>query len=275
MKISVLSNLFLRFPLEKAFEMVSNAGFDGLELCGIRPHAYAYDMDEKRCGEILGFKEKYQLEIPMYSPELLQYPYNLSSPYKQEREDTVDYVCRCIETAKAVETTRVQLTCGHAGYFTDRKENIRNTTEALKRVAEHAEKYGIDLIVEPLTIMESNTVVMLDTLVDIMNEIGSPNIKSMIDSAMVMTNWEPVDTYFHKLGDKLDYIHWGDSLGIAENHMLIGTGMIEAESFFKIVHQHGYDGWVSIELFGKFTREPEMHASHQQRVLRDIISAYN
>ena len=89
---------------------------------------------------------------------------------------------------------------------------------------------------------------------------------------MVMTNWEPLDDYFGKLGDRLAYIHWGDSMGTAENHMIIGDGMIDAKGFFDIVRRHGYDGWVSLELFGKYIREPEMHAARELRLLKEILS---
>jgi protein FrlC len=272
MKISVLSGLFSRFPLEKTFKMVSDIGFDGIELHGLRPHAYPYDMDEKRCDDVLRLKEQYSLEISMYTPELLMYPYNLTSPYKKEKDETVDYVKKSIEVARSVGAKRVQVTCGHAGYFTDRRSNMANLTDSLKQVAEHAEKFDVDLVVEALTIMESNTAVMLDDLVEILDRVGSPNVKSMLDSAMVMTNWEPVDDYFGKLGERLVYVHWGDSMGTAENHLPIGNGMIDARSFFDILRRHGYDGWVSLELFGKYIREPEMHAARELRLLRESLS---
>ena len=228
-------------------------------------------MDEERCSEVLRLKEKYHLEISMYTPELLMYPYNLSSPYKKERDESVDYVRKSIEIARNIGTERVQVTCGHAGYFTDRRSNLANLTDSLSRIAEYIDKFDIDLIVEALTIMEGNTAVMLDDLVEVLDKIGSPNIKSMADSAMVMTNWEPLDDYFSKLGDRLAYIHWGDSIGTAENHMAIGDGMVDVKGFFDIVRRHGYDGWVSLELFGKFIREPEMHAARELRLLKEIL----
>ena len=271
MKISVLSGLFQRFSLEKTFKMISDIGFDGIELHGMRPHAYPYDMDAERCDEVLRLKEQHNLEISMYTPELLMYPYNLSSPDKKERDESVEYVKKSIEVGNRIGTKRVQVTCGHAGYFTDRRSNLANVTDSLQRVAGHLDKYNINLIVEALTIMESNSVVMLDDLVEIIDKVGSPNIKSMADSAMVMTNWEPLDDYFEKLGDRLDYIHWGDSMGTAENHLSIGAGMVDVEAFFDIVHRHGYDGWVSLELFGKYIREPEMHAARELRILKALL----
>ena len=92
---------------------------------------------------------------------------------------------------------------------------------------------------------------------------------------MVMTNWEPLDSYFEKLGDRLRYVHWGDSHGENERHLEIGMGRIDPESFFGIVHRHGYDGWVSLELFGEYIREPEMHSLHEAKQLKALLSRYD
>lgn len=271
MKLSILSGAFNRFPLEKQFEMVSSIGFDGIELSGLRPYHYAFDMDQSRIDRVLALKEKYRLEIPMYSPELLRYPFNISSPFERERRDTVAYLKRSIEVAKGIGTGRVQVTCGHAGYDTDREENFRHTVEVLREVCAHAEAYGIDLILEPLTVMESNTIVMLDSAVELIREVNSPRLKGMLDSAMVMTNWEPLDAYFEKFGPLLDYIHWGDSAGTAENHLHIGAGRMDPLAFFTMARRRGYDGWVSVEMFSDYIREPEMHASRELRLLREIL----
>lgn len=271
MKYSVLSGLFSRFSLDKTFKMISDIGFDGIELHGMRPHAYPYDMDEEKCEEVIRLKNQYNLEISMYTPELLVYPYNLSSTDKKERNESVEYAKKSVEIAARIGSERVQVTCGHAGYFADRKVVRSNVIDSLQRITEHAEKYSVDLIVEALTIMESNSVVMLDDLIDIFNHVDSKNIKSMVDSVMVMTNWEPLDDYFGKLGEKLSYLHWGDSSGIVENHQIIGQGIIDPKAFFDIVRRNGYDGWVSLELFGKYIREPEMHAARELRLLKEII----
>ena len=272
MKLSILSGAFSRFPLDKQLELVSNIGFDGIELCGIRPQSYPFDMGEAQIEKILTLKEKYHLEIPMFGPELLKYPYNVSSSDEKERRDTVKYLQQSIDVAKGIGTKRVQVTCGHAGYDADLQQSFCNIVSLLKEVCDYAQEKGVDLVLEPLTIMESNTIVMLDSAVDLIKEVNSPNLKAMLDSAMVMTNWEPVDTYFEKLGPLLDYIHWGDSLGTAENHLHIGAGCMDPEGFFRAVHRRGYDGWVSIEMFSQYIREPEMHAARELRLLREIFA---
>ena len=63
MKTSLLTYLFRRYPLEKAFQVCSDLGYDGIEIWGARPHAYPWDMDGEKIEDILRMKEQYGLEI--------------------------------------------------------------------------------------------------------------------------------------------------------------------------------------------------------------------
>ena len=44
MKISFFTASMHRYPIEKSFEIASKFGYDGMEIWGGRPHAYAPDM---------------------------------------------------------------------------------------------------------------------------------------------------------------------------------------------------------------------------------------
>ena len=123
MKLSFLSTLYMRYPLEKAFEAAARQGYDGVEVWGGRPHAYGPDVDEERAEEIRGYAEKYNLEIPMFCAELLSYPYNIATTDPKERRDTVDYLKKSIDAAARIGTPRMQVACGHAGYGTSRKSD--------------------------------------------------------------------------------------------------------------------------------------------------------
>ena len=85
MKVALLSLLFRRYHLDKIFEVAAEAGYDGVEIWGGRPQAYPYDMDEARCEQVLELKQKYHLEVPMYTPEVLGYPFNIATTDEKER----------------------------------------------------------------------------------------------------------------------------------------------------------------------------------------------
>jgi protein FrlC len=272
MKIAALTVLFCRHPLEKIFQIVSSQGYDGIELWGARPHAYPFDMDDERIADVLRMKEQYHLEIPMYTPELLAYPYNIASQDSIERQETIDYLKRAIEVAKAIDAPCMEVSCGHAGYGTERRKNLENVRNVFREIVDHAEKVGVDIIIEPLTIMDSNTIYLLDDLVELIEYLDSDRVKTMMDTVTPLVHWESYSDHFEKLGKKLDYIHFVDSNGVDQSHMALGTGIIDLSGLIKIIRRHGYDGWLCIELMSPFIREPEMYAGREIRVLRQLLA---
>lgn len=258
MKLSISSGAFNRFPLEKQFELAAGIGFDGIELRGMRPYTYAFDLDQARIDRILELKSKYRLEIPLYAPELLRYPFNLASPREAERRDTIRYLKRSVDAARALGTGRVLTVCGHAGYDTGRAENFRNTAGALREVCSYAGESGIDLILKPLPLAESNTAAGLDAVAELMREVDSPHLRGMLDCAAMLANREPIDACFEKFGPRLAYIHWG--------------GGLDSTAFFAMAARRGYDGWVGIAAFDEDDYEPEMHAACEYRLLKEVLA---
>lgn len=273
MKLSFLSMLYMRYPLEKAFEAAARQGYDGVEVWGGRPHAYGPDVDERRAEEIRGYAEKYHVEIPMFCAEILSYPYNIATTDVKERKDTLEYLKKSIDAASMIGAPGMLITIGHAGYGTKKKENFRNIVGVVKELAEHAEKKNVDLVVEPLTVQESNTIVFLDDVLELFDAVGSPRLKSMLDTVMPMTNWETYTEYFEKLGvgDKLAYIHLEDSSGTDQFHRPIGTGILDFDEIFSLIRKYGYDGWISLELISSYIREPEMASGREIRRVREFM----
>ena len=272
MKIAILSVLFCRYPLDRTFEAVARMGYDGLDLWGGRPHAYPYDMDGRRIDEVLRLKDKYGLEIPTYTPELLAYPYNIASPDAIERTETLRYLTRAIDVAAALDIPRMQITCGHAGYNTTRAQNHANIYEVLGPLVEKAEKDKVTILLEPLTSMESNTAAFVDDIAEILDRFDSPYLKTMMDTVTPKVNREVYAEHFEKLGKKLDYIHFVDSNGVDEAHMLLGKGIIDLPGLIDIIRRYHYDGWLCIEIIGKYIHEPETFASGELRALKALLS---
>lgn len=150
---------------------------------------------------------------------------------------------------------------GHAGFGTTRRENMKNIRSVFLPVVAHAEKVGVDIIIEALTPMESNTIFLLDDLVELIEDLNSDRVKSMLDTVTPLINYEPYYEHFEKLGDKLDYIHFVDSNGIDQTHMGIGTGVLDMRELLDLIRRYHYDGWLSIELLSCGAREPEIYAA--------------
>ncbi|MDR2133062.1 MAG: TIM barrel protein [Clostridiales Family XIII bacterium] len=271
MKTSILSALFCRYSLDRTFEAVSRIGYDGLDIHGARPHAYPYDMDAARVREVLALKKRFGLELPMYTPEILAYPYNIPSADRIEREETLRYLEKAIEVCAAMEIPLMQITCGHAGHHTKRAENFRNIYAVMTPLVKKAEACGVTLILEALTIMESNTVVFVDDLVEVLDYFDSPHLKAMMDTVTPIVHREAFADHFEKLGDRLAYMHFVDSNGQDQSHLPLKTGVIDLPALIDTTRHYGYDGWFCIEIIGKYIHEPETHAARELRALKSLL----
>ncbi len=269
MKISLLSNLFANFPLEKAFEIISAQGYDGIEIWGGRPHGYTFDMDEEHVENILKWKEIYNLEVSMYTPEVLLYPYNLSSFDAKERRETVSYLKHSVKTASCIGCHRMQITTGHCGFYTDKRKAWDWLTQGVQELAEAAEKAGVDLILEGLSQMEGNMVLRCDEIAELIERVGSPRVKGMIDMVTPMLMCETFSEYFVKLGDKMDYIHCIDSDSVSFDHMYPGSGTIPFEEALALIMSYGYNGWLSCELLSP--RSPELWSHRYINLLKSSL----
>lgn len=272
MKFAFLSYQFSRYPLEYCFQMAKEYGFQGVEVWGARPHAYAYDMDNQRIRQILDWKKEYGVEVSMFTPEILAYPYNLVSADAKEREETVAYLERSLEVARGIGTDKMQITIKHPGYGRSRKEIWNVMEDSLNRLCRKAEKEGVDIILESLSPSEGNVITCADDIVQIQERVQSKSLCSMIDVVPPFIANEPYSEYFDKLGATMKYVHICNSDGKTEFHMQLNdsAGQIPLIDFFRILKRNKYDGWCSTELLAPYFRDPELYLSESMRAIKDI-----
>lgn len=270
MKFSFLTYQFCRYPLEYSFKMANKYGFQGVEIWGARPHAYAYDINEDSIKEIREWQKKYNVTVSMFTPEILAYPYSLVSPLEKERYETVEYLKKSLDVAAGIGTDKMQVTIPHPGYGRDRKGIWLDLINNFKELTEYAEKLGVDIILEPLSPSEGGNIInTVDDVLDLFSAIESSNFKAMIDVVPPVIANEPFTEYFEKLQDKLDYIHICNSDGKTEFHMQLDdpNGVVPIQDMFSIFKSYGYKGWYSLELLAPYFKDPELYLCQAKRVI--------
>ena len=274
MKFSFLTYQFARYPLEFCFQMAKEYGYEGVEIWGARPHAYAYDMDQEAISNILSWKKKYGVEVSMLTPEILAYPYNLCSASLKEQKETVDYLIKNVEVASAIGTEKLQIAAKHSGYGRDREEVWNIFVENTAKVCKRAEELGIDIIMETLSPSEGNLLTTADDVAKLQKEVGSKALCTMIDVVPPFIANEPFAEYFDKCKETMKYVHLCNCDGMTEFHMQLDDprGMIPMADFLRILKRYGYDGWCSVELLAPYFRDPELYLSQSMRILDQICT---
>ncbi len=271
MKYSFLTYQFCRYPLEYSFKMAQAYGFAGVEVWGARPHVYAYDLNDAMERQIQAWKKKYGVEISMYTPELLAYPYSLTSRLANERKETVQYLCRCVEVAAAMGTDKMQVTAPHPGYGIDRKSVWEGLVEGLTAVCVRAEALGVHLLMETLSPSEGNIITTAQDLSNLIEAVHSPAMSGMLDVVPPVIANEPFSEYFELLGSHMEYIHICNSHGATEFHMQLDDprGVISIPDALALFKRYGYTGWCSLELLAPYFKDPEFYLAQAARVLHN------
>lgn len=271
MKVSFLTLSFGNYcDIERVFKVAHEAGYDGIDIWGGRPMAYPLDMDEEACKHIVELKKKYNIEISAYTPEALSYPYNFASANEKEVRDTVNYYKKAIEVAAAIGAPRIQIAVKSRNVDAVRKDVYKTMIAAFREVAEYADKYDVTLILEAVTIYESNMVAYLDDLVEILDDVNHPRFKTMMDTATPYVHGESFSNWFERLGDKIDYIHFVNSDGATPAHLPVNGGNMNMAEVLKVIKDAGYDGWLCSELISA-AREPELTVKSEAEAIRALL----
>jgi len=193
---------------------------------------------------------------------------NPISPDAAVRRAAVDFLKQRIDWCEAVGA---EVLCGpfHSalGALQGRgrtDEEWAWCVEVQKEVAAHAGRAGVKLSVEPLNRFE---VYFLNTAADanrLAAEVGHPSYGYLYDS--FHANIEERDVYQSIVANAsgINHVH------ISENHRgTPGDGHVRWEETFRGLRDAGYDGWLTIEAFGRAL--PELAAA--TCIWRDLFSS--
>ncbi len=271
MKIGLFTMPYMRLPLERAFKDAARFGYDGVEIWGGRPHAYSFDLKAEGTREIIEFSKKYDLQIIGFTPEMNMYPYNMMIGSEAMRRDSLNYVKLSMDMALEMGAGFTLISAAHAGYESIRQEYWPRLIKNLRELSGYAEDIGIDLVLEPLTMYESNVVVTCNDLLAALGEVGSDRLVGMCDICPPFCNREPIMSYFEKLGSRLRHMHIIDSDGQSDTHMMPGDGRIPLRQLFREIEATGYNGYCTIELISAIINEPSLGSALAIERVRDLL----
>lgn len=271
MKTALFSGGFSKYPLERCIEAAARNGYDGIEIGGFRPHAYAPDLAKGGAKKIVRLCKDANLHIVDYVPENTGSPYSLVYEDKDMNRESLEYFKLAIDMARELDSDYIMLACNHPGYGRDKEEVKKLFIENMRILAEHAEKVGQTIILEPVTPYEGTIIVSSDDVKWALDQVNSPRFKCMVDLAAPFTYGEPLCSYFEKMENDVKHIHFIDCERNSEDHLIPGDGQMDFEHIVKYLKKVGYDGYLSLELFSRYEIEPEFATERGMEVYRSLL----
>lgn len=271
MKLGMFTSGYQRNPIEHIFEDAKRFGYDYIELWGGRPHGYAPDLKAGDMKELLKLRDKFGVPITGYCPEHNAYPYNYMIGSEAMRHDAVEYLKLCFDMAKEMGADYTLISAAHAGYGATRKEIWDRLTKSVRELVDHAEKIDMKIVMEALTVYESNVIKSANDLKELFEAVPSKNLVGMCDIVPPFTQQESIMDYFDKLGDKMYHMHLIDGMHDSDSHVMPGEGEIPMPELIKELKNINYNRTATIELVTGYINEPRFYARRAVDNVRNMM----
>ena len=246
---AVMSVQYVHYSLEYYLDSMVKNGLKHVDLWGGIPHYcrldYPFAEDaKKKIGSIRAMMEERGLDVSVYTPETLAYPYSFSHPEEEVRKRTVDYFSMAMDDALLFGTNKVFLNSGCGLLDLPREESFARLVDTYKKIAAIAEQKGIELVLEQLQPYESNLVLNLQDIKRVLDEVDSPAMYICVDVVAMAVAGEELKDYFEVLGRvRIKLIHFADTC-----HYILGDGELPLKDYLKTLEEYDYDGIVDLEI---------------------------
>jgi len=118
--------------------------------------------------------------------------------------------------------------------------------ESCRQAAETADKFGLDVLVEPRV---GDVVANTDAMLTLLREVDHPRLRANFDFAHLAAQKEQLALSWMKLKDHVGGIHVADNNTRDVEHLQIGDGAVDWRTLLTLIAQSDYDRYLGIDLF--------------------------
>jgi sugar phosphate isomerase/epimerase len=275
MKLAFSTNAFKKFSLREAIRMISAIGYDGVEILCDTPHAYPGTLTEQAITEINNCIIKEGISVSnlnaftLYAIGDLYHP-SWIEPDLEQRKLRIDYTIDCILLAKKLGSKNISIEPGGPVDLRtfDRNVPVKIFRDSLQQILPVAESEGIKILIEPepnLLIENSKQFLEFVRLID------SDLVKLNFDIGHFFCVNEDLPKAIYKLSNYIEHFHIEDiSIERIHKHLLLGEGVIDFKTVFKTIHDIGFEGYCTVELY-PYQDCPEYAARKSIEFLNGLI----
>mgnify|MGYP001153883027 CR=1 FL=1 len=270
MKLSVaiaskeaMPNAFVVFRgVKESIEKAHALGYDGVELALKSP-------EEVSKQELKQWLRENSLEVSAISSGQVFAARNLyfTDENKENRELLYHTFCEFIDLASDfgglvnIGRTRGPI----AGREMKLVEDL--FLDMAHRVADHAEKRGVELILEPVNRYEIDFINNLDECSALLDKVNRKNFVMMPDVFHMNIEDDKIGESFIRNKRYVRYVHFADT-----NRHAPGDGHMDWDEIFSSLQSIGYDGWTTAEILPY--PDPQTAAERTVSFLKTKYAAY-
>jgi sugar phosphate isomerase/epimerase len=278
MRIAFSTNAYMKHPFEEAAARIASFGYDGLELMADVPHAWPNGLLAGPKRAILDAMERHGLAFSNVNAFMMNAINDYRQPYwypsfiepdEGYRRVRIDHTRRALSLC--AELGAPHITTEPGGPIAPgqtRKQAMDLFVEVLKPLAEHAEKVGVGLLIEPEPGLLIETT---DEYLEVAERVDAPSIGLNFDVGHAFCMSEDLPKQIKKMAKHTRHYHLEDIAATrVHHHMIPGLGAIDFREVMDAIRATKYDGWVTVELYPSVD-DPDGAATQALEVLAPLL----
>jgi sugar phosphate isomerase/epimerase len=279
MQLAFSTNAYLRFSFQEAVTRLARIGYTGVEIMADVPHAWpAWMLDEQKQGlrDALAANHLAISNINAFmmhaindSRQRYWHP-SWIEPDRHYRQIRIDHTKRALTLARELGAACITTEPGGPVAAGESwSAALALFVEMIKPVAEHAEKEGVLLLVEPEPGLLIETA---DQFLEFMQHIDSPAVRLNFDIGHAYCVGDDPAATIPRVARFIRHFHLEDIAATrVHQHLVPGEGVIDFAATFRAIRAIGYDGWVTIELY-PYADDPDTAARTALQRVREILA---
>jgi sugar phosphate isomerase/epimerase len=248
MKLGICNELFVNWPWEKICDFASGIGYRGIEVAPFtlaeraelitpQQRKATRESAESRGLEIIG------LHWLLMKPPGLYITHPDAGIRKETARYFVELVGLCADLGGKVmvigSPKQRNLLPG-----VKRGQAMGYAAEVFTPCLGLAEKRGVTLAIEPLSMRETDFLMCASESVELIERIDHPNFRLQLDVKAMSYEYKPIPQIIRESAKYLAHFHVNDP-----NLLGPGMGKIGYQPIIAALRAAGYDGWLSVEAF--------------------------
>ncbi len=252
MKFAFSSNAFLRFDLLEAVRIVSEAGYDGIEIMADVPHAYPLHLTDHDILKIRQALDSSGLAISninafMHHADGDTYHPSWIEKDPELRLKRVDYTLHCLDLAEKLGARNISTEPGGPLEGMSGEEGLRLFKDGLAAVEGRARSKGVRILIEPEPgLLIENSSQFMELFRDLDPAVFGINF----DVGHFFCVGEDPSELIPGMRDVIHHFHLEDIAATREHHhLMLGEGAIDIPAVLRTIEGIGYCGYVTVELY--------------------------
>jgi sugar phosphate isomerase/epimerase len=279
MRLAFSTNAYLNYSFPEAVRRLARIGYSGVEVMADVPHAWpAYLLEEQKQalrdalaqnGLAISNVNAFMMHAVNDARQRYWHP-SWIEPDRHYRQIRIDHTRRALTLARELGSPCITTEPGGpvepGGSW---QAALKLFVEGLKPVAEHAEKEGVLLLVEPEPGLLIETA---DQFLELMHHIDSPAVGMNFDIGHAYCVGDDPASTIPRVAPYVRHFHLEDIAATrVHQHLVPGDGAIDFKAALGAIRALGYTGWVTVELY-PYVDNPDEAATRALRKVQEVLA---